>query len=213
MNYANPHQAYQPPAPYQPEPSALPKKPSGAAFAQVAAFVVALASPALILLLLWRLTELDTSRQQWEEFGFDMGETGRSPLEMIREEFPVESAVVFALPVVLLLFALITAIGLQRRSRGARIFGAIWSGVMFLPLAAWGAMSVILMVNVESKTDAFNLGPIDPVTLNAVLGSAAAVADLLLFILLCSGKVRRWSPKKTNAVPAQGQYRPFTYAP
>lgn len=193
-----------PPAPPpSSSPAAATRKPPSATVAQIAGFIVALATAALIPLFLWRMADLMESRRAWNMMGLDAGESEMTPLELARTEFATEFGVVQAIPVVLGLLALATAVGLGRRRRWARILGAIWSGVLLLPIAAWAAGSVILVltVPVQQLEGVFSLGPIDPFALNAIAGVAALIGDLLLFVLLLKRGIRHWAPRRGAVTP------------
>lgn len=176
--------------------SASDRKPGSVLVVQVAGFIAAAASAALIPMLLWRMVDLMEARGQWNSLGLDAGESDVSALELARTEFAVAFGVVLAIPPVLGILALITAFGLQIERRWARIIGAIWAGALLLPVAAWAAGSVLLFLTTAAPdTDEFNLGPLDPIALNAIAAPAGFVAVLLVFVLLLTRRVRRWTPK------------------
>lgn len=188
-----------PPVQSVPVPVALARKPPSVALAQVAGFAVAAATAALVPLFLWRMADLMDARGRWNAIGLDAGEAEAGPLELARTEFATEFALVCGLPVALLLLALCTALGLGRRRRWARILGAVWSGVMVVPLAAWAAGTLALMLTVGGGGAA--VGPVDPLLLNAAASVAALIGDLLVFVLLLARAARRWAPRH-RLVPA-----------
>lgn len=195
-----------PPQPDSPQFNFAPasaRKPVAVILIQVAVFVVALSTPALILLMLQRLVGLIAARSNWAAIGLDAGESEATPMDLARTEFLTEFTVVLSLPVLLTILATISAIGLHRRRRWARILTAIWSGIFLLPMAAWAVGCSILWATVETPTGVkdYFIGPIDPITLNAVAGIAAFVCILLVFILIFTRGVRQWAPKRSTAGP------------
>jgi hypothetical protein len=191
-------------------PAARAPKPPSVTVAQVAGFIIAIAPAAIIPLFLWRMSDLMESRQQWAMMGLDTGgEFGVAPIELARTEFATEFTIIQAIPVVLLLLALTTAVGLGRRRRWSRILGAIWSGILLLPIAAWaaGSVALVLMNSGQPVAAEFSLGPVDPFTLNAIAGTAALACDLLLFVLVLKRGIRRWAPGR-GAVPTGAAPRP-----
>jgi hypothetical protein len=181
---------------------ARPRKPASVSFIQAASFVPALATPALIVLMLQRLSDLIDARLRWNTVGLDMIEYGTTPMDLATTEFRIEFTVLIAVPAVLGLLALVAAIGLHRRRRWARILTAVRSGVLLLPLAAWAAGCTILVLAVAKPTaEDYYIGPIDPFTLNAVAGTAAFVAELLVLILACKRRTRQWAPKEHSRAP------------
>jgi hypothetical protein len=187
--------------PARPE-SAQPRKPASVLFAQTASFVAALATPALILLMLQRLSDLIDARLRWNTVGLDMIEYGSTPMDLAKTEFRVEFTVLIVLPAVLALVSLVAAIGLHRRRRWARILTAVRSGILLLPSAAWAAGCIILVLAVAKPTpEDYYIGPIDPFTLNAIAGTAVFVAELLVFVLVLKRGVRQWTPERQDRAP------------
>jgi NADH:ubiquinone oxidoreductase subunit 3 (subunit A) len=172
-------------------------KPRSATVVQAAAFVIAAATAALHPLLMLRLGGLMDARRHWNRLGLDAGESEVTALELARNEFPVEYGIVLALPAVIALLALVTAIGLQRGRRWARILGALWSGLLLLPIATWAAGSIVLLLTVTTAlSNDYDVGPLNPFALNAIAGTAALAAVVCVFVLLLSRRLRRWTPPR-----------------
>jgi hypothetical protein len=180
-----------PPAPTQPD-----RKPGAVRVIQTAVFAIALATPALYYMLMQRLVGLISSREMW-----DLNEPGDTPQSLATGEFLYALVTVIALPALLAVLALISAIGLHKRRRWARILTAIWVGIMLLPLAGWAAGSVILWKTVAAPTGTkeYFLGPVDPIMLNAMAAPVAFLSALIVFILIFTRRVRQWAPKRTAA--------------
>ena len=173
-------------------PAQLERKPVSVSLIQTAVFLITIATPALYFLLMQRLVGLMADREQW-----GLNDPRDTPESLARGEALYALVTVFALPVVLAVLALLSAIGLQKRRRWARILTAIWVGVMLLPLAAWAAGAVILWKTVPAPTGtkAYFLGPVDPIMLNAIAVPVAFISALIVFILIFKRSVRNWSPK------------------
>ncbi|MCH7230546.1 hypothetical protein L0U85_06715 [Glycomyces sp. L485] len=157
--------------------------------------------------MLQRLVDLIAAREQWAFAGLDLIEPGTTPMDLARGEFLLEFTVVLSLPVVLMVLALVSSIGLQKRKRWARILTAVWSGVLLLPLAGWAAGCLILMWMVpEPAAENYYIGSVDPFTLNAVAGTVAFAGVLLTFILIFTRSVRQWAPKRSAEAGHDSQW-------
>lgn len=188
---------------------AHPRKPVAVAVVQAAVFVAALAAPALIVLILQRLVGLIAFRRQWGLLEPDTVESEITPMSLATSEFLLEFSVALGLPVVLAVLAVVSAIGLHKRRRWARILTAIRSGVLLLPLAGWAVGCQILVLTVAKPTpEDYYIGPIDPLMLNAIAGTAAFTAELLVFILVFTRGARRWTPKIPSAPMYKGTWSP-----
>ncbi|WP_026925346.1 hypothetical protein [Glycomyces arizonensis] len=190
-------------------PPAPPRKPASVALVQTAVFIPAIATPALIVLMLQRLVDLIEARRQWDSMGLEMIEAGTTPMDLATSEFLGAFSVLIALPVVLAFLAVLSAVGLHRRRRWARVLTVIRSSVLLLPLAAWAVGCQILVLAVAKPTaEDYYIGPIDPFTLNAIAATTAFVAELLVFILVLTRPSRRWAPKRSAAAVPGGQWPP-----
>jgi hypothetical protein len=181
-------------------PTQVERKPAAVTVIQVALFVIVLATPALYFLLMQRLVGLMASREHW-----GLNEPGDTPEKLATGEFLYAFVTVIALPIVLALLAIISVIGLHKRRRWGRAITAIWVGIMLLPFLAWAAGAVVLRLakGVPAGTKQFFLGPIDPLTLNAVAALVAFIAALIVFILIFTRGVRRWAPNRTATESTQ----------
>ncbi|MDA1361538.1 hypothetical protein O1R50_18060 [Glycomyces luteolus] len=177
------------------------RKPAAVGVIQVAVFLIAIATPALYFMLMQRLVGLMADREMW-----DLNEPGDTPESLATGEFLYALVTVIGLPILLAVLAILSAIGLHKRRRWARVLTAVWVGIMLLPLAAWGTGAVILWKTVPTPTGTkqYFLGPIDPIMLNAIAGPIAFLAALIVFILIFTRRVRQWAPKQT-AVPGPPQ--------
>jgi hypothetical protein len=167
---------------------------------QTAVALITIATPALYFLLMQRLVGLMADREPW-----GLNEPGDTPETLARGEFLYALITVFALPAVLALLTFLSAIGLQKRRRWARILTAIWVGIMLLPLAAWAAGAVMLWKSIPAPTGtkAYFLGPADPIMLNAIAAPIAFLSALIVFILIFKRSVRYWAPKRSAAPQVQ----------
>jgi hypothetical protein len=194
-------------------PAQRERKPGSVGVIQTAVFLITIASPAIYFLLMQRLVGLMADREPW-----GLNEPGDTPSSLATGEFLYALITVYALPVVLVVLALLSAIGLQKRRRWARVLTAIWVGIMLLPLAAWAAGAVILWKAVPAPTGTkeYFLGPIDPIMLNAIAAPIAFLSALIVFILIFTKRVRQWAPKQTPAPQFQNPAQlnvPQNFAP
>ncbi|WP_211116279.1 hypothetical protein [Glycomyces buryatensis] len=189
------------------------RKPKSVTFLQVAVFVIALCSTALYFLLMQRLVGMIGTAESWR--GLDVGvDPDSTPMDLATGEYLWAFAFVLGLPVVLLILALLSAIGMQKRKRWARILTAVWIGIFLLPFAAWAAGAVLIRMasGVPTGTKDYFIGPIDPLTLNAIAGPFLFVCALVVFILALKRGARQWAPKKSAtgfAGQAPGAPAPF----
>lgn len=182
-------------------PAQLERKPVSVGLIQTAIVLITLATPALYFLLMQRLVGLMADREQW-----GLNEPGDTPEALARGEFLYALVTVYVLPATLAVLTLLSAVGLQKRRRWARILTAIWAGIMLLPLAAWAAGAVVLWKTVPAPTGtkAYFLGPVDPIMLNAIAAQIAFLSALITFILIFKRSVRHWAPKQAvTQVPMQ----------
>jgi hypothetical protein len=189
------------------------RKPVSVGVVQTAVALITIATPALYFLLMQRLVGLMADREPW-----GLNDPGDTPETLARGEFLYALVTVYALPAVLAVLALLSAIGLQKRRRWARILTAIWVGVMLLPLAAWAAGAAILWKRVPAPTGTkeYFLGPADPIMLNALAAPIAFLSALIVFILIFRRSVRNWAPKRSAAPQVQNfpQFSgPLSYVP
>lgn len=188
---------------------AHPRRPIAVTVIQAVVFVPALAAPALILLMLQHLVGYIAFQRQWGLLGPDAAESESTPMGLATSEFLPEFIVALGLPVVLALLAVISTIGLHKRRRWARIFTTIRSSVLLLPWAGWAVGCQILVLTVPKPTpEDYYIGPIDPLMLNAIAGTAAFIAELLVFILVLTRGTRRWTPKIPSTPMHKGTWSP-----
>lgn len=192
----------------QSPPDAAPRKPVSLRLIQVLLLLIALCVCALPFFFLQMTADvIEGNREVLETLG-DNGmedfDPSATPMEYATGELIVEFSVAMSLVGAALIVAPLSAVGLQKRKRWARLLTAIWAGIVLLPFgfwAAWALASKFLRNDVELVED-YYIGPIDPITFNAGAGSLAFVCTLLVFILALTRGMRRWAPKQSAVPPA-----------
>jgi hypothetical protein len=108
---------------------------------------------------------------------------------------------IIAFSAVMIVLAVVSAIGIQKRRRWARMLTAVWAGIILLPLLPWAGVAVIMAIMTPVVGTDYFIGPVDPFTLNAVAGVAAFTCNLVVFCLALGRRMRRWAPKRTPEAP------------
>jgi hypothetical protein len=178
------------------------RKPAAAALTQMAVLVAALATPALVPMLFQLIANMIASRRDsYIATGLDVGDFTQTPREMALGEYRPFLAGIIAFSAVMILMAVVTAVGLQNRRHWARILTAVWAGILVLPLATWAGIAVIMAIMTPVEGTDYFIGPVDPFMLNAVAGVAAFIGNLLVFCLALGRQMRRWAPQEMPAAP------------
>ncbi|THV40799.1 hypothetical protein [Glycomyces buryatensis] len=188
-------------------PSQTPARiPIAIALIQFAVFFIALSPLALVPLM-----QADATYyfETWIE-----PEPGDTATQYMLEHSYVELGLIGVGVVLLLVLAIVSAVGLHKGKRSARILTAIWVGILVVGAIGWESWVWIWSSSLGEDLESASAGKfsgaqyyMDALDLNIPVAAATLVLALLVFILVLTPAVRRWTPKRSYVVFA-GQQAP-----